>query len=249
MKKYFIQTEKGQSPALNIEDLKVMNLPKNTPVWFEGASNWTTLEQVEEIKSALFPVTPPPFSKPTVPPPYEGNTSNANTAFNQQKLPPANPFFQNQKPKKKNVGLIVGVCLLIFVLLSGGLYAYAKWKQGKDSDASSTNDYYEAVMTVEEKEKANPQDFISAEGTYRDNFWGDAIKMSVVLSNTATVANFKDIKLKVTFYSKTDTELDVKYYTIYENLPAHSTITHQMKIARPQNCEKLSWACSSATSY
>src|SRR5687767_9036014 len=63
---------------------------------------------------------------------------------------------------------------------------------------------------LKQQEQAAPTEYLSADGTYRENFWGDKLKIKCNLHNRATLASFKDIVVRVTFYTKTDTELGSK---------------------------------------
>lgn len=61
MKKYFLHNGKDQEGPFDINDLKVKNINADTPVWFEGISEWTTIKEVPELKSLIS--KPPPFIK------------------------------------------------------------------------------------------------------------------------------------------------------------------------------------------
>lgn len=44
------------------------------------------------------------------------------------------------------------------------------------------------------------------------------------------MATYKDAVIKVTYYSKTKTELGSNLYTIYENFPPHAAVNFELKI-------------------
>jgi hypothetical protein len=48
MKKYYLHDELGQQGPLDIEELKIKNITKETPIWYEGLADWTTAESVSE---------------------------------------------------------------------------------------------------------------------------------------------------------------------------------------------------------
>lgn len=121
---------------------------------------------------------------------------------------------------------------------------------GTGSDSTLTDQSYETkVLSVEEMEKADPSKFLDAEGTYNENFWGNKLKIHGDVTNNATVANYKDVVIEVTFFTKTETVLDKQRYIIYDFFPAHQTKNFEMKIDRPDNCEKLGWKAVAATPY
>ena len=63
MKKYFLYDDSQIGP-FDIEDLKSKNLKRDTPVWFEGLKEWTTIGDVEELKGIITAI-PPPFAVKT----------------------------------------------------------------------------------------------------------------------------------------------------------------------------------------
>ena len=67
MKKYYLHNGTESSGPFDIEELKVKNITKSSPVWFEGMQHWKTAGEIPEL-TRLFIVTPPPipsFSAPT----------------------------------------------------------------------------------------------------------------------------------------------------------------------------------------
>ena len=50
MTHYFLKDGKTEIGPLTIEQLKCRPVNKNTPVWFAGLEEWTTVEQVYELK-------------------------------------------------------------------------------------------------------------------------------------------------------------------------------------------------------
>jgi GYF domain 2 len=62
MRQYFIHDGQSEKGPLDIEQLKLETLKKETPIWFDGLENWSTVGEVEELKD-LFKATPPPLKK------------------------------------------------------------------------------------------------------------------------------------------------------------------------------------------
>ncbi len=100
------------------------------------------------------------------------------------------------QPKKKSstgkIMLFVGIGLLIVIV---GLVVVMNMNNGSGSTLSDS--YQEQVMSVEEIERSQPTNFLSADGTYRETFWGDKIKVNCVITNNATVASYKDAIVRV----------------------------------------------------
>ncbi len=55
MTHYFLKDGKTEIGPLTIEQLKNRPVSKNTPVWFAGLEEWTTVEQVYELKELFNP--------------------------------------------------------------------------------------------------------------------------------------------------------------------------------------------------
>lgn len=89
MKKFYLHDGSGQQGPFDLEDLKSNNITKSTPIWYDGLTEWTTAEKVDELKD-LFSITPPPFSGTqskgtTTPPPFtETNSSEYMVEFPEQ---------------------------------------------------------------------------------------------------------------------------------------------------------------------
>ncbi len=49
----------------------------------------------------------------------------------------------------------------------------------------------ELKMELKMQEQSAPTDYLSADGTYKENFWGDKLKISCTITNKATVATYK----------------------------------------------------------
>jgi hypothetical protein len=70
MKKFYLHNGAEQQGPFDIEELKTMNITKDTLVWHEGISDWTEAEKITDLKE-LLKTTPPPLKKikQTLPPP------------------------------------------------------------------------------------------------------------------------------------------------------------------------------------
>ena len=73
MQKYFLKNDAGdQEGPFSPEELIAKGIGPDTPVWYEGLENWTTVSQVDELQSALSnipvsPVTAETFSSEILP--------------------------------------------------------------------------------------------------------------------------------------------------------------------------------------
>jgi hypothetical protein len=141
--------------------------------------------------------------------------------------------------------------LLLLTLIISALIIYYKINSNNTghsgADSLEINTYEEKVLTVEEMERAEPTDFLDADGTYRKNFFGTKIKVHGFIRNTATVATYKDAVVRITYYSKTRTALITKNYKIYDYFPPKSKKNFELKIENYKDVNSIGWEVVSAS--
>lgn len=240
MKKYYLHNGIEQEGPFDIEDLKAKLINKDTPIWYDGLTDWTTADNIDELKDLFKTITPPPFSTKQTPPPINKQAAQEQT---KQKATPI------VEPKKKsNVGRTIFIVVIILLAAVGGLTIFDNMSRDTGYGTGyETDTYEEQVMSVEEIERSQPTNFLTANGNYEENFWGDKIKVHGVITNNATVATYKDAVVRVTYYSKTKTELGNNDYTIYETFPPHSTTNFELKIENYKNVNSIGWDVIQAT--
>jgi hypothetical protein len=112
-------------------------------------------------------------------------------------------------------------------------------QSGDSSSLSKEDSYTEKVVSIEETELAQPTQFLKADGNYNKNLIGTKIKLHGTITNSASVATFKDAVVQITFYSATQTELFNKNYTIYNYFPPHSTVEFELKTENYKDVESI----------
>ncbi|RYE36029.1 MAG: DUF4339 domain-containing protein, partial [Sphingobacteriales bacterium] len=65
MQTYFISNGTIQEGPFTLEDLRNKRLTGDTPVWYEGLTQWTTASRVPEIAAVIVSQTPPPITRIT----------------------------------------------------------------------------------------------------------------------------------------------------------------------------------------
>ena len=98
---------------------------------------------------------------------------------------------------------------------------------------------YEVVKeTLADKEKKNPARFLSVEKKDRKNLIGQTVVKGTI-SNHATVISYKNVLLKLSFFSKTGVKLDEGNETIYEQLKPSETIKFKTKYFAPKGTDSV----------
>jgi hypothetical protein len=212
---YFIHDGKEQHGPFTLSELKSKNISSNTLIWNNTLSDWVPAKELNELSEII-------EKKFVVPPPLK-----------QVKVDSAS--------KKSKGGIVFqfigGVGLIIII----GLYFFNYYNNISDSTVIPTETYEQKVLTVEEMEMATPVNFLNASGNYNENFWGNKIKVHGVIKNTATVATYKDAVVRVTYYTKTNTEIATADYTIYDVFPPHSEVNFELKIDNYENVSTIGW--------
>jgi hypothetical protein len=117
---------------------------------------------------------------------------------------------------------------------------------GPSGSYDTGSSYQETKMTLEDKEKQNPTSFLSTDGTYRKNLMGEWV-LEGTISNSATIATYKDVVLEIHFYSKTETHLGTEKKAIYEYFPAGQTKNFKIKTYGYQGTKTIGWNVVSAS--
>lgn len=93
MPKYFIHNGSEQQGPYTLKELKDRKIKSNTPIWYEGLTDWTEAVNINELKD-YFKSTPPPFGQ------------------KEESHPPI---------KKSNLGKTIAIILVILVAGSLGI--------------------------------------------------------------------------------------------------------------------------------
>jgi hypothetical protein len=168
------------------------------------------------------------------------NVDDLKNIFNTSSPPPIRSKVVDKKKKTKSWKGILIKTAVVSVLIIVGLQIYA------DVNDRNYETYSDKVMTIEEIENATPANFLDAHGTYNESFWGTKINVDGKISNSATVADYKDVVVRVTYYSKTKTVLGTEDYTLYEVFPPNSVKPFKLKIENYKDVNSIGWDVISA---
>ncbi|MFM9944954.1 MAG: DUF4339 domain-containing protein [Bacteroidia bacterium] len=244
MKKYYLHNGTEQEGPFDIDELKLKNISLDSPIWYEGIENWATVGQIDELKDIFLSKTPPPF-KPRI----EPNSQVSSPIIPQQKI---------NFRKQMTIGLIVLVAIICFLYLinkksstesgltqvesnSEGLTPQSSVLESSPPPRSTPSETYEQkVLTIEEMELSQPTKFLISGGKYAVAMF-KKLKISGTITNYATVATYKDVLIKVKYYSKSHTVLHEKEFTIYDIFPPSSTKHFEQKVDNYVNVATIGW--------
>ncbi len=132
---------------------------------------------------------------------------------------------------------------VIVICLCGFLFSACGSEAEKEKQM---NDLYEqGKLSLEEIEKQNPPKFISISGKDKRNLVGQTVVRGK-LTNNAKMATFKDIDIKLSFYSKTGVLLQEDQELIYETLAPGASTSFKSKYFAPKGTDSIAMKVVSA---
>jgi hypothetical protein len=235
---YFIYDGTEQLGPFDVAGLKSKKIRKDTPVWYEGLSDWTTAENIEELKEILWKAIPPPLRSKHIPPPIKKSQPNPSTQKKELNIFHIMLF---------SMGIVISVILIIiaFKLDNSG-----NNKSGTSPDINAdTISNEQNVVTRRTMEIVNPAKYLVASGTYNQNLLGNKMKIHGTIKNNATDANFKNVVVEIVLLNESELELGKLIDTIYDTFPANTTNKFDLKIDKPKACKKIKWDVTGAIAY
>jgi hypothetical protein len=109
-----------------------------------------------------------------------------------------------------------------------------------NKETTAEKEYEKTKETLEETEKKNPTRFIKVEGEKKKNLIGQTVVRGEI-TNNAKVVTYKDVDVKLSFYSKTGAVLEEDHETIYENVAPGATVKFKSKYFTPRGTDSVSF--------
>ena len=197
MRKYFIHNGETENGPFDIEQLKLMQIKSETPIWYEGIQNWTIASNVEELKAIIISTsTPPKFE----------NFSQQNTNIN----PPKFNQTQQQKiiekePKKKNIigNVLFGIGVIGAIFIVGAI-AISFFSQPNEAEEQLMNIQSDSIIKEDERARINAQN-TEKNKNYRNN-WQDYISVSTNQFSYYEIGGIENLQIIAT--NKTEYKID-----------------------------------------
>ena len=134
--------------------------------------------------------------------------------------------------------------LFIFSLFTSIIFISCS--EDDSSKAEKEKDSYEAAKeSLQDKEIKNPQNFLIVAGHDRHNLVGQTVVKGTI-TNKATVATYKDVDVKLDFYSKTGTLLESDKETIFEIIAPGQSKNFKTKYFAPKGTDSVALAVTGA---
>ncbi|WP_035673629.1 DUF4339 domain-containing protein [Flavobacterium sp. 83] len=225
MRKYFIHNGQSEIGPFDFEQLKTLQLKNETPIWFEGLQNWTTANNVEELKSIVHStILPPKFKN-----------------FSEEKSNPNPPIFskpvyennQNFAPKKKKTlrNVLIGVGVLAVLFFGLVIYASTNSEQNYNDngefissnnldDQDAERDRINAELTEKNRSyRNNIEQYVSAStNQYTYNELGGISNLDIIVTNN-TEYLLNEVNVNIDYIKDNGGIYKTEIVTIY-NIPA-----------------------------
>jgi hypothetical protein len=223
----------------SVEELKALAVTQTDYVWKVGLSKWMLASTIPELDELFSKNEPPPFK------PYENNNYNTGFSKNKENSYSINSPYKNENSTSRYIPWVIIISLLAIV----SYFIYTNTQSNSYvSPNNSTNYKTPEQLRAElvEKERQNPSQYLSDHTTMRENLIDQKV-IEGTITNTASVAAFKDMVLEVNFLSKTQTAIATKNFTIYELIEPHQTVKFKFKTYAPSETEKFEASIINAT--
>ena len=105
---------------------------------------------------------------------------------------------------------------------------------------SEKQSYELTKQNLMEKEKKNPIDFLTVDGHNKHNIIGQMV-IKGTITNKASVAAYKDVDVKLSFYSKTGALLESDKETVYEVVKPGESKNFKTKYFAPKGSDSVAF--------
>lgn len=230
MKTYYIYEGDKQHGPYTLHQLIAMQLNPAVPVWTEGFTQWTKAREVPELK--------PIFSTSSLRLNTHSSASNGNAA----------PHSTTERvgfifDKKWRIGLaIAAIALTVFLVAR----TQQPGSEPANAGAALSKSPEQVRADLKQHEITKPAHYLYGKLKPRKNAIGETILKGTV-ENMATIASFKDVVLKITWLSATNSELSVTRHTVYETISPAQTVPFELKTIGPSGYVDMIAEIESAT--
>jgi hypothetical protein len=115
----------------------------------------------------------------------------------------------------------------------------------EQKEKTSKDKYENGKLSLEEVEKKSPLRFLSVTGTDKKNLLGQTV-LKGKLHNSGKIVTYKDVNLKLLFYSKTGTLLEEDQEVVYESVAPGGDVSFKTKYFAPKGTDSVAMKVLSA---
>ncbi|MBO9681636.1 MAG: DUF4339 domain-containing protein [Flavisolibacter sp.] len=236
MKIWFIRHNNESLGPYTIEELKNLSVTKDDYIWKEGLADWVQAKSLSELTQLFASSAPPPFT---------AQNNSSHTPYSSQS--PHNSYFAAAaKPKSRSRLLWISL-LFILSLVTYLIYANNNSSYLAPFSSEVQKSPEELKADLAQTEKRNPLNYINGSTAHHKNLIGEMV-MNGTLTNSATLAVFKDVTMQADFLSKTNSIIGSRTFVVYEVIKPGQTVPYKQKILVPKDVTDVKLTIMDATS-
>jgi len=246
-RKYYLHDGAQQTGPFSLDELAQMPLTSTTMIWYKDLDDWQEAATIEELLPIInHPAPLVPIAEEVAPPPFKGAKERSKAA-EAVVTPPHSPH-----PFRS--GFFKFIIVVALLIISGTairtVQQYRMDHITMDADSTATEPTYEEqILSIEDQEKAAPKKFLKAAGDFKKTVFGGNFKIDGTITNSATVAKFKNALIEVSFYTDKNKYISASRFTIEDAFPAGSTKEFKLKIDPPKGADNCKWKVVGAVAY
>ena len=126
----------------------------------------------------------------------------------------------------------------IIMLVSVAVILFSACENKNDYDIKSGKNYELNKTNLQQTEQKTPSGFLTVMGERKKNIIGQTI-VKVQITNKAKIVAYKDVVVKIAFYSQTGTLLEEDKETVYETILPGATAKFKSKYFTPQGTDSV----------
>ena len=132
-----------------------------------------------------------------------------------------------------------------FLYLFGAILVFSSCDNKNDYDISTEKSYENSKLNLEKTEQNSPTVFLSIKAERKANILGQSVIKGQII-NRAKIVSYKDIEIKLSFYSKTGAFLEEDREVLYETIPPGGTKKFKSKYFTPKGTDSVTFKIISA---
>lgn len=249
-KQYYYYDGQKQVGPVSFDQLKSF-VKNDTLVWHAELPEWTKASLLPELSELLKKIPPPlPFVE-------NGTIGNDNPAQEHIKKNSGNA---NRKRMKNFIWISIGI-IVLGCIITLGIFILPEINNDNYRNRSDSNDIEnvefeespprektpeELRQELYDKEKRNPLSYLSVSYSLDYKVFSGEDVIKGYIYNTATMASFKDVVLKVTYKSGTGTTLSTEDFVVYQYVYPSNSASFKIKTYSPSNTKQINVEVKSA---
>lgn len=128
----------------------------------------------------------------------------------------------------------------LLILFTGILIITASCNNSHEYEIKASDKYEKIKESLGETEQKNPAKFLTVTGNNKKNLLGQTVVKGTV-ANNATVITFKDVEIKLSFYSKTGALLEEDKDVVYQSINPGRSANFKSKYFAPKGTDSVAF--------